>query len=51
LFQNGRASNVELTDAETDLTSSRFSVVDAQIDLRIAAIRLAHATGRDVRGR
>ncbi len=51
LFQNGRASNVELTDAETDLTASRFSVVDAEIDLRIAAIRLAHATGRDVRGR
>jgi outer membrane protein TolC len=49
LFQNGRASNVELTDAETDLTLSRFSVVDAQIDLRIAAIRLAHAAGRDIR--
>jgi len=47
LFQNARASNVELTDAETDLTSSRFSVVDAQIDLRIASLRLAHATGRD----
>jgi outer membrane protein TolC len=47
LFQNARASNVELTDAETDLTSSRFGVVDAQIDLRIASLRLAHATGRD----
>ncbi|HKD41623.1 MAG TPA: TolC family protein [Myxococcaceae bacterium] len=50
LFQNGRASNVELEDAETDLTSSRFGVVDAQIDLRIASLRLAHATGRDVFG-
>jgi len=50
LFQNGRASYVELTDAETDLTSSRFSVVDAEIDLRIATIRLAHATGRDLHG-
>ncbi len=48
LFQNARASNVELTDAETDLTSSRFSVVDAHIDLRIASLRLAHATGRDL---
>ena len=50
LFQNGRASNVELEDAETDLTSSRFGVVDAQIDLRVASLRLAHATGRDVLG-
>src|SRR5262249_14697699 len=50
LFQNGRASNVELTDAETDLTNSRFSVVDAEIDLRIAAVRLTHATGRDLPG-
>src|SRR5262249_13991715 len=49
LFQNGRASNVELTDAETDLTSSRFRV-DAEIDLRIAAVRLTHATGRDFPG-
>jgi outer membrane protein TolC len=51
LFQNGRASNVELTDAETDLTSARFSAVDAEIDLRIAAIRLGHAAGRDIVGR
>jgi outer membrane protein TolC len=47
LYQNARASYVELSDAETDLTSSRFGVVDAQIDLRIALLRLAHATGRD----
>ena len=50
LFQNGRASNVELSDAETDLTNSRFSVVDAEIDLRIASVRLTHATGRDLSG-
>lgn len=48
LFQNGRATSVELTDAETELTRSRMELVSAQIDLRLASTRLRHALGRDV---
>jgi outer membrane protein TolC len=48
LFQNGRATSVELTDAETELTRARMELVSAQIDLRLAGTRLRHALGRDV---
>jgi outer membrane protein TolC len=47
LFQNGRATSVELTDAETELTRARLDLVNAQIDLRLASARLIHALGRD----
>ena len=47
LFQNGRATSVELTDAETELTRARLDLVNAQIDLRQANARLVHALGRD----
>jgi outer membrane protein TolC len=47
LFQNGRATSVELTDAETELTRARLDLVSAQIDLRVANARLIHALGRD----
>jgi len=46
LFQNGRATTVELLDAETDLTRSRLEAVDARIDGRVAEVRLAYAVGR-----
>jgi outer membrane protein TolC len=49
LFLNGRATSVELTDAETDLTRSRLDALNARVDLRIARARLEHATGRDAR--
>jgi outer membrane protein TolC len=48
LFRNGRATGVELTDAETDLTRSRLEVINARVDARIALVRLEHAIGRDV---
>ena len=48
LFQNGRATSVELTDAETDLTRARLEAINARVDLRIAHVRLQHALGRDV---
>jgi outer membrane protein TolC len=48
LFVNGRATSVELTDAETDLTQARLAAVGAAIDQRVARIRFLHATGRDV---
>jgi outer membrane protein TolC len=46
LYQNGRASSLELSDAETDLTSARFTAIDAQIDTRIARLSLAQAMGK-----
>jgi outer membrane protein TolC len=48
LFQHGRATAIELTDAETDLTRARLDAINARIDLRIATVRLEHALGRDV---
>ena len=48
LFRNGRATAVELTDAETDLTRSRLEAINARVDVQIALVRLEHAVGRDV---
>lgn len=48
LFLNGRATSVELTDAETDLTRARLESLNARVDVRVALARLEHATGRDV---
>ncbi len=51
LFKAGRATSVELTDAEAQLLRARLAAVSARIDQRIARIRLEHATGRDVMAR
>jgi outer membrane protein TolC len=48
LFASGRATSVELTDAETALTQARLDVIDAFIDRRIADARLRQATGDPV---
>jgi outer membrane protein TolC len=48
LFQNGRATSVELTDADTELTRARLEVINARIDARTARARLVHALGRDI---
>lgn len=48
LFKAGKATSVELTDAEAQLLRARLSAVSARIDQRVARIRLDHATGRDV---
>lgn len=47
LFRSGRATLVEVTDAETELTRARLELVNAHVDLRIAQVELAHALGRD----
>jgi outer membrane protein len=47
LYQAGRATGTELTDAENDLTRARFGLVNAYIDARLARVRLVHAIGRD----
>lgn len=45
----GRATSVELTDAETELTRARIELIDTLVGARIAVVRLDHALGRDVR--
>jgi outer membrane protein TolC len=48
LFRSGRATLVEVTDAETELTRDRLELVNSHIALRIAQVELHHALGRDV---
>lgn len=49
LFRSGRATLVEVTDAETELTRARLELVNAHVDLRIAQVELAHVLGRDAK--
>jgi outer membrane protein len=49
LFQAGRSTSVELTDAETERSRAQLESISARIDHRIAQVRLAHAAGEDVR--
>lgn len=49
LFLNGAATSTTLTDAETELTRSRLDLLNAQVDARVARVRLEHAVGRDAR--
>ncbi|MEO6601786.1 MAG: TolC family protein, partial [Polyangiaceae bacterium] len=48
LYRAGKATIVEVTDAETELTRARLDVVNANVDLRVARVALTHALGRDV---
>jgi outer membrane protein TolC len=50
LYRNGRATSVELTDAETALTQARLDAIDALIDRRAARARLLQAAGEPVEG-
>jgi outer membrane protein len=45
LVAEGRATNVDVIDAETELVRARFAEVDAKIDTRLAAIRLLRSMG------
>jgi outer membrane protein TolC len=47
LFRAGRATSLEVVDAETELTRSRLDVVNAFVDLGIAQVQLEHVLGRD----
>ncbi len=47
LYRAGRATSVELIDAETELTRTRLDLVNAHADLHIAQTQLDHALGRD----
>jgi outer membrane protein len=48
LYRAGKATIVEVTDAETELTRARLEVLDSHVDVRIARVALTHALGRDV---
>ena len=45
LFENDRATTVELTEAQTELFRARLDVVQAAVGVRVANARLAYATG------
>jgi outer membrane protein TolC len=48
MFQNGRGTGVEVTDAEVELTRARLELIAAQVGLRVAEVELAHASGANV---
>ena len=48
LFKNGKATSVDLIDAETEVTRAQLSRLNARIGMLVARVRLDHATGRDV---
>jgi outer membrane protein len=45
LVAEGRATHVDVIDAETELVRARFAEVDAKIDARLASIRLLRSMG------
>ena len=49
LFINGSATSTTLTDSETELTRARLDLLNAQVDARVARVRLEHAAGRDAK--
>ncbi len=50
-FRTGRATSAELEDAEVVLFQAGLASVNAHANVRIAAVKLLHAIGRDVEGR
>ncbi len=47
LFKAGKATGVDLVDAEGEVTRARLARLDAHIAILVARARLDHATGRD----
>ncbi len=50
LHAGGRATSLELIQAETTRLQARLNLVEAHIALRVARVQLDHALGRDVEG-
>src|SRR4029079_18881738 len=48
LFLAGKATNVEMLDAETEVTRGKLRKLDAQIGLIVNQIKYDHATGNDI---
>lgn len=51
MYKVGKATSVELSDAEANLFRAKLAAVSARIDQRIARTRLDYATGRDIADR
>jgi outer membrane protein TolC len=49
LLNADRATALELVDAETELTRSRITALNARVDLRVAQAQLDHAVGNDAK--
>jgi outer membrane protein TolC len=49
LLNADRATALELVDAETELTRSRITALNARVDLRVARSQLDHALGNDAK--
>jgi outer membrane protein TolC len=49
LFNNGRGTSTTLADAEHELAIARIDALNAQVNARIARVRLEHAVGRDLK--
>ena len=45
-YRYGRATPVELSDSETALLRARLERIEAQVGVRVATERLAHAMGQ-----
>ncbi len=50
LYRVGRATTLELNDAETSLAQARLDLVFSKMDAKIARARLLHVLGRDTEG-
>jgi outer membrane protein len=48
LFENGRATSLDLLEAENALVRARLDLVAAYLSARISRVRLDHAVGRDI---
>ena len=48
LFRAGKATTVEVVDAQVELSRARIDLVNAHVADHAARLRLEHATGRDV---
>jgi outer membrane protein TolC len=48
MHENGRATNLELMETETQLLQARLEWINAHVRLRIGRVQLDHAVGRDV---
>ncbi|WP_437960130.1 TolC family protein [Sorangium sp. So ce119] len=47
LFRAGRATSVDVVDAETEVTRARLQQLNARVGALVAKTRLEHAVGRD----
>jgi len=49
LFENGRATSLDLLEAESALVEARVALVRTYVLVRTSRVRLEHAVGRDVK--